>query len=297
MQSNNQLTTGSIHCKVSCNDQFRRFLFVGTEFCSLFAQVQQVLALDKEFVLKYKDIEGDLITLSSDEELACALNYSDGIILRLSALPLGKETETVDSDGPSAREFHCGRRGMRGGCGRGGRGRCGWGPEMRKAKLLSKQTFFMSILDELEKLPEKTPEQQQQIASLQKKLKKIEFRLEGAGEHAHCAKWAAKAEKRKKKFEKRMQKGEKCPRHALSEETQTQIALLKSQIDVLKPGLKEIKTQIKSKKAALKEVHVSGVDPQQLLKEIAELKEKKKEQRSQVMPLKAKIRELKNASC
>jgi len=72
-----------------------------------------------------------------------------------------------------------------------------------------------------------------------------------------------------------MQKGEKCPRHALSEETQTQIALLKSQIDVLKPGLKEIKTQIKSKKAALKEVHVSGVDPQQLLKEIAELKEKK----------------------
>jgi len=75
-----------------------------------------------------------------------------------------------------------------------------------------------------------------------------------------------------------------------------QIALLKSQIDVLKPGLKEIKTQLKTKKAALKEGQVTGVDPRQLLQEIAELKEKKKEKRSQVMPLKAKIRELKKAA-
>jgi len=284
----------AIHCKVSFNEQFRRFLFVGTEFGSLFSQVQQLLALDKEFVLKYKDIEGDLITLSSDEELACALNYSDGIVLRLTAVPLGKETETVDTDGP--RWCPGGRRGGRGGRGRGRCGRGSWGPEKRKEKLLSKQNFFKSILDELEKLPEKTPEQQQQIAALQKKLKKIEFHLEGAGEHAHSAKWAVKAEKRKKKFEKRMQKGEKGPRPALSEETQMQIALLKSQIDVLKPGLKEIKTQLKTKKAALKEGQVTGVDPRQLLQEIAELKEKKKEKRSQVMPLQAKIRELKKAA-
>jgi len=73
-----------IHCKVSCNDQFRRFLFTGTEFRSLDGQVRNVFGLCDEFVLKYEDDEGDLITISSDEELSCAVGFTNGDLLRLT---------------------------------------------------------------------------------------------------------------------------------------------------------------------------------------------------------------------
>jgi len=78
-----------IHCKVSCNDQFRRFVFNGTNFSSLVKQIQQILVLEKEFVLKYKDNEGDQITISSDEELSCALSFSSGNVFRLIVVPRG----------------------------------------------------------------------------------------------------------------------------------------------------------------------------------------------------------------
>jgi len=270
---------------------------------------------------------GDLITLTSNEELACALSYSDGNLLRLVAVSKDAPV-TNDSDVPASRDFPCARRGrggrwhgdhgMHGGHGKhmhGGRGMyCGqdghgmhggWGSEMFKAKMISKRDFFKSQLDELEKVPEKTPEQQLQILRLQKKLKKIECRLEGGWEKKemkgkHCAKWAAKKEKRRQKFEKRMRKRDKkdkCSPHQLSEETQTQIAMLKSQIGLLKPGMKEVKSQIKAKKDALKEAKATGGDPHQLLKEISVLKETRNVQKSQVKPLKEKIRELKYASC
>jgi hypothetical protein len=104
----------TIHCKVSCNDQFRRFLFVGTEFSSLFSQVQQLLALDKEFVLKYKDTDGDLITLTSTVELSCALNYSDGTLLRLVAVTKDQAPVTTGSDvSVCTRGFPCDKRGWK----------------------------------------------------------------------------------------------------------------------------------------------------------------------------------------
>jgi len=299
----------AIHCKVSFNEQFRRFLFVGTEFGSLYAQVQQMLALDKEFVLKYKDIEGDLITLASNEELACALNYSDGNILRLFALPkdVPVTTETPPASPSSvpvcSRDFPGGRRGRGGRCHghpHGGRGHMhgGCGSEMFKAKLLSKRDYFKAQLDELEKLPEKMPEQQQEILRLQKKLKKIESRLEGGWEMKgkQGAKWASKTEKKRQKMEKRMRKREQKRTVQLSEETQTQIATLKSQIDLIKPAMKEVKRQIKDKKEALKEVKATGGDPHQMLKEILVLQETRDAQKMQVKPLKQKIRELKYAS-
>jgi len=341
----------AIHCKLSCNDQFRRFLFVGTEYSSLFAQVQQLLALDKEFVLKYKDNDGDLITLTSNEELACALNYSDvANLLHLVVVPGAPVTS--DPDVPvCSRDFFCSPRGrmhgchghgwehMRGGHGhfrgghgwehmRGGHGHFhggrahfhgghgwehkhgghghfhgGWGPEMFKARLTTKRDFIKSRLDELEKVPEKTPEQQQGVLRLQMKLKRIESHLErGCWEMKgkHCGKWAAKMEKRRQKMEKKMRKREQkddCSTQNLSEETQTQIAMLRSQIDVLKPAMKEVKSQIKTKKDALKEAKATGGDPHQLIKELLVLKEKRRAQKNEVKPLKQKIRELKYGSC
>jgi len=202
----------------------------------LFAQVQQLLAMDKEFVLKYKDNEGDLITLASNEELACALNYSEGNILRLVAQPKDAPVPTesdvpVCSGGPMYGGFHgCGRRGRGGrfhghgrgyghfpgyGSPQGGPMDGGCGSDMFKAKWQSKIDYFKSQLSELEKVPEKTPEQQQEVLRLQKKLTKFESILEGRWEKKgrHGAKWedkqGAKWEKKNHKMEKRMRKKEK----------------------------------------------------------------------------------------
>jgi len=137
------------------------------------------------------------------------------------------------------------------------------------------------------------------------KLKRIESHLErGCWEKKdmkgkHCGKWA-KMEKRRQKMEKKMRKREQkdnCSTQNLSEETQTQIAMLRSQIDALKPAMKEVKSQIKTKKDALKEAKATGGDPHQLIKELLVLKEKRRAQKNEVKPLKQKIRELKYGSC
>jgi len=49
------------------------------------------------------------------------------------------------------------------------------------------------------------------------------------------------------------------------------------------------------KKAALKEVKAMGGDPRQLRQEISKLKEIRNRQKSQIRPLKEKIRELKTS--
>jgi len=100
-------------------------------------------------------------------------------------------------------------------------------------------------------------------------------------------------------MEKRMRKREKKDKSSvsqLSEEAQTQIAMMKSQIDLLKPPMKEVKSQIKAKKEALKEAKATGRDPNQLLKELLVLKETRDAQKMQIKPLKQKIRELKYAA-
>jgi len=340
MQSFNKNTAG-IHCKVSCNDQYRRFLFNSSQFCQLNLHVKQLLALDKEFVLKYKDTEGDLITISSDEELACAITFSDGNILRLSAIPADSTPTTLTTTTtqttttttvPSSPDLfwggrrgghRCGRGGRgrwgegpegRGGhrCGRGGRGRWGeFGPEAWKSRLVFKRDMFKSVLAELQQYPELTPEQQQTKEWTQAKLTKIEGRLEkienGGFEDdekerkewkhdkmhkCEKKKWKHdkmhKCEKKKWKHDK---KGEK--KIVLSEEEQTQIAMIKSQIDLIKPGLKEVKSQLKVKKDALKEAKAAGMVPDNLMQEMNDLKEKKKNLKNQIKPLKQQVKQLK----
>jgi len=128
-----------IHCKVVCNDQIRRFQFSGTEFSSLQDQVKQLLGLNREFVLKYKDNEDDMITISSTEELACAIDIShknDGGLIRLTVYPNEQPTfvslnvpTQLPFNHPEPREFsHRGRGGGRGGKWGGRCAREGGGP-------------------------------------------------------------------------------------------------------------------------------------------------------------------------
>jgi hypothetical protein len=242
--NNNNNETG-IHCKVSCNDQFRRFLFVGTEFSSLFSQVQQLLSLNNEFVLKYKDNESDLITISSNEELACALSYSEAGVLRLTAVVKNdQQPTTVTEATPEFNAFnfhgrlHGGKCHGRGrfppphGCGRfdrppHGHGRfdrpphgCGrfeqdpgsdaprFGPEAFKSRLTFKRDMILSDLAELAKGGELNPDQQHRQAMLQAKLRKFECRL-AKFEEGGCRRWEKRACKWEAKAEKHRNKEEK----------------------------------------------------------------------------------------
>jgi len=69
-----------IHCKVLFGEEYRRFVVKNNDFKSLYETVKKLFNLSDGCVLKYKDDERDLVTMSSDEELLCALEFSSGIL-------------------------------------------------------------------------------------------------------------------------------------------------------------------------------------------------------------------------
>jgi len=211
MSTNNTNNVG-IHCKVACNDQYRRFLFMGTEFNSLNEQVKNLLNLgDEEFVLKYKDNEGDLITISTNEELAFAISFSDGSLLRLTAtVPLDTQQFDVTCEfqhpghfrGKIPREFGHGhgfghghpgagpwrgRGGRRGGrcpyertgC-EGGRFKGGKNCDRLQAKL-ARMTFKRDVIQtQLNEIPAEqasSPDQQQRLTIMRSKLERLQSKI------------------------------------------------------------------------------------------------------------------------
>jgi hypothetical protein len=307
-----------IHCKVSFNGQFRRFLFNGTEFTSLQSQVKQILGLDGEFVLKYKDNEGDLITISSDEELVCALSFSDGSLLRLVAESgtndMNVETPITNTFCP-AEKWSCHGRWNR-------RGRhCQdkeKGLECRKSMMELKREWIKTRLDSIPKDTPLTPEILHRQKMLSMKLNRINTCIERLSDENKCNRersrgdwkknretwkkcnnkdeWKLKKDdwKQKKKERKELKKvlkvnNENQVDENLSPAAKEEIALLKVQINSVKPEIKGIKEQICSRKKAIKE---GNGDPSTLWKEIYDLKMKLVEKRSLVYPLKLRIREI-----
>jgi len=68
--------------KLVFNGEVRRFPHEGTTFMDLYARLLDFLALEKDvqLLVRYKDDEGDLITMSSDLELKEALRISNGLL-------------------------------------------------------------------------------------------------------------------------------------------------------------------------------------------------------------------------
>jgi len=74
-----------IHCKVQFGNEFRRF-FLQHSYSAMLDQIRTIFNFknDDDLCIKYSDDEGDLVTVSSDEELAFAIELFSNSVLRLT---------------------------------------------------------------------------------------------------------------------------------------------------------------------------------------------------------------------
>jgi len=92
----NYSTSGeNIHVKLQFNSEYRRFLIQRScKFSELADKIKVILGLkDLNFVVKYKDEEGEWITISSDMELDTGLLLSNGTLFRLHITIPGVKNE------------------------------------------------------------------------------------------------------------------------------------------------------------------------------------------------------------
>jgi len=284
------INTTGIHCKVSCNEELRRFLFTGTEFSSLKDQMKVVLGLnDEEFVLKYKDEEGDLITLSSNEELYFAISSAvDKGPLRLQAVVIDPNTKLNIGE---KRPFE--------GCDRTQWKKKKWDERHeryhernekkhdkndRKCEKRKKwegkrsekiEASKQHLREAIEKFSQMPPPQgfdwrQKKIEHLTNKLAWLEsFSLEGGSPKSKPPKW-----------------------NALTPEQKDQVEVLKAQIRSLKSPICELKAQIHSKKS---EWPNAPEDRKfELSVEITKLKMEIKQLKEQIEPLKQQLSQIKH---
>jgi flagellar motor switch/type III secretory pathway protein FliN len=291
------MQNSTINCKVCYDNQIRRFSFTGTEFSSLKQQIQSLFSLQGEFVLKYLDDESDLITLSSNEDLILAREYSDKL-LRLTivtdnvvsssvpALSAAVTPAPFDNRFSHRNENHYPHKHH----GRGKRGSCGRGPNSerwqgRKVHLVMKVDSLKAWYSQFPEESQLTPQQlarKQQVAA---KIQHLENRL---------AQWDTRKEMKCKKHEEKLhQKSERCKhKKNLSPEAMEQIRILKEQIKELKPIKKQIKKELHRRKCELEEL-ATDTDVAPLWEEVQVLKVKLDSMKNQIWPLKLKIRELK----
>jgi predicted DNA-binding protein YlxM (UPF0122 family) len=315
-----------IHCKLTFNDQIRRFIFNGTEFAELRGHISHLLSLPPDgFVLKYVDNESDLITLSSTEDLILALDLSDKL-LRLvvenssvSPISTSSSTHSTPLSSPPAAPLvdpgmtHSGLNhgfgrghhghghhphpwhhggGMHGG-GHHGRGHHGGWHHGGHGDGMHGGGCHNFDGDKKEKARVRI---QSKIDFLKKSLEEIattdDWKRQGILmkinrlEH-RLLRWDAIADK---KMCKRKQKEDKKWDKKLSPEALTQVQTLKSQIATLKPVLYQLKVTKKAKKSELELALQTGQgDKENIWSEILRLKESIHETQKQISSLKDQI--------
>jgi len=78
------ISSENIHVKLQHNDEYRRFFFSRScKFSDLYEKVKAVLNLKDNFIIKYKDEEGEWITISTDMELETGIVLTNGSLFRL----------------------------------------------------------------------------------------------------------------------------------------------------------------------------------------------------------------------
>jgi len=286
-----------IHCKLSYDNQIRRFVITDTGFLSLKYQVAEILGLKDEFVLKYLDNESDLVTLASDEELQVALDVADKV-LRLVVenpapviSPLQQAASVPEGHWRNNHHHHYGHHGpgTHGGKWRGrGGGRSTFG-DRSVDKCEAKKIQLNMKLDMLKKYLAQLPADNSQLSPYDVSRKhhlllKIN-RIEGA-----LLKWDTFNEKDKQKYKEE----KKAKKRNYSPETEGQIQLLKAQIHSLKPAIYHLKTEIKQKKMELDTCLQTGTGEKEAIwQDILSKKEKLFEIKKEIAPLKENMRILK----
>eukprot|EP01123_Difflugia_compressa_P001174 TRINITY_DN1134_c0_g1_i11.p1 TRINITY_DN1134_c0_g1~~TRINITY_DN1134_c0_g1_i11.p1 ORF type:complete len:331 (+),score=77.92 TRINITY_DN1134_c0_g1_i11:111-1103(+) len=320
----------SVHCKVSLDDQIRRFQFtsssggVESNFSNLQTRIRTLFGIVGEFTLRYKDDEGDLILVESDDEFKYAFTESAGLLrifVELKNKP-PTPTDALQVYSPSSispahdqcgRGKHGGRgRGGRGG-GRGGRGRCG---KTKIERMTSKREYILSLLA----TPEVTADERKR-QRLQRKLESIETRLailnskttstdttttttqsetvkvndDEETESSSSLEQKPDSKNKKEKTHRKCRHRQPNVRRTLTPEDKNMLVVLKAQIRELKPSFNAVKIQLSVKKEEKAETQAKGdtVRVEQLKKEIQQLKEIQREHRKAIAPLKEQIYALK----
>jgi len=309
-----------IHCKVSFNEEFRRIQFPSDiQFVTFRSQIVSLLKIEDggELVLKYKDDESDLVFISCDEELQCAIAHSAGLIRLFvevkpmensvaPAQPTCPDSVTVTPDRHSHGGRGCGRgnwkgNGPRGRHGPHGHGRHGDGPRCKHGKddqfymqkLSSKRDLIAAVLAD----PDACDEHKKQ--KLQRKLDSIDRRLTALKSKVSettttvpsetVEKYEIPTEKseesessnewRKKKSDKKYRKSEKKCSKRKSRKNLSEEA---------KKEVSELKSQIWQLKPSLNRAHIQIYEKKALLAEA-----RNKQDSQAILELKKQIFQLK----
>lgn len=284
----NQQSNG-IHCKVSSNGELRRFLFTGTEFTSLYQQVQSVMGLgNKEFVLKYKDDEGDMITLTTTEEL----NFAISCLLPNSTLRLDLSEKTVSSPSPSIKQGDCRRRKWED-CGEGSerkwekrKGHC---LEKRQEKLEAKKQWISQCIQKISDVPENqgNPEwRQRRLQHLQQKLIWIDSVLSGNPNEDFRPSYHKMHHHPHDNFHKK----QKCEKKPMTPEKKALIDEAKEKIRSQKEVVCQLNSELRNRKSEWTDLPVDKKD--ESARAIMELKQQKKEAKKALWEMKKNICEI-----
>jgi len=175
-----------VHVKVSLNGEFRRFLLTEFNYDKLEATVKSLFCIESAVSLRFQDDEKDWVHVSSDEELAYAIDLS-GKLLRLEVKTDTQTTSpsvTPPSVVPDQTEVPW-RRG-----GRGGKGRGGWrNPdrlEVVEARMASKIQSMEEKLNSGQLTSERERTVRWKLARTQEKLEHVKAERERIATAPEC---------------------------------------------------------------------------------------------------------------
>jgi len=112
MQSTSTVNNG-IHCKVATQDTVRRFFAKSTEYGALLDQICNVFGFSKDSVvlIKYFDDEGDLVTISSDQELKFAVELAPRVLkLKVDIVSPYESTKTAPAEVSHEEKRQCNKK-------------------------------------------------------------------------------------------------------------------------------------------------------------------------------------------
>ena len=95
--------------KLNLNEDIRRVKLIERNYESLQKQIQQIYAIERCFTLKYKDDEGDQVTISSQQEFEEALNCIKNNLLHLK-VSVKEENQNGKDEGRRCGRFRKWRR-------------------------------------------------------------------------------------------------------------------------------------------------------------------------------------------